>query len=251
MSTITSFSSYIPVVGSGSSAATLLISEEKEDFLNLLVAQLKYQDPLNPLEGTEFASQLAQFSSLEELKNLGSKLDNGLQADILLAQSINNTMASTLLGKEVRAIQDQLSFEGEGEEEIGFDLTGSASKVTVKIFDSNGNVIRTIEDENLTAGEHSIIWDGRDGRGNMTPAGDYSIQIKAVMSGAEVTVQPLISGRIEAVKFVDGNPVLVVNGREVSFGNVLEIIDPADADALVKEDESLLQRLVRTIGCLE
>ena len=77
--------------------------EQKADFLNLLVTELRHQDPLNPMDSQAFASQLAQFSTLEELQNIGVKLDNALESDMILSQSINNTMAATLIGRDRRA----------------------------------------------------------------------------------------------------------------------------------------------------
>ncbi|NIS39011.1 flagellar hook capping protein, partial [Candidatus Saccharibacteria bacterium] len=75
----------------------------KDDFLKMLVTQLNYQDPLNPMESTDFSAQLAQFSSLEQLSNIDETLQASLEANYLLATSINNTMAATIIGKQVRA----------------------------------------------------------------------------------------------------------------------------------------------------
>ena len=74
---------------------------DKQAFLNLLVTQLKYQDPLNPMENTEFVAQLAQFSSLEQLVNV----NDNLQADAVLSQSVNNSLIASLIGNEVKAPQ--------------------------------------------------------------------------------------------------------------------------------------------------
>ncbi|MGA9120044.1 MAG: flagellar hook capping FlgD N-terminal domain-containing protein, partial [Bacteroidota bacterium] len=75
----------------------------KDDFLKLLVTQLQNQDPLNPLQGTEFVAQLAQFSSLEQLTNINSSLEQNIQSNQLMTQSIGNSLAATLVGKDVRA----------------------------------------------------------------------------------------------------------------------------------------------------
>ena len=85
----------------------------KDDFLKLLVTQLSYQDPLNPLEASDFSAQLAQFSSVEQLFNIEETLRASLDANYLLATSINNTMAATVIGKEVRAVGDSIYFDGE------------------------------------------------------------------------------------------------------------------------------------------
>ena len=74
----------------------------KDDFLKLMIAQLKNQDPLNPMNGTEYAAQLAQFTSLEQLTNLNANVSKSIDTNYVLTQSINNTLAATLIGKEVK-----------------------------------------------------------------------------------------------------------------------------------------------------
>ena len=76
----------------------------KEDFLRLLVTQLRNQDPINPVKGEDFAAQLAQFSSVEQLQNINANLENNLEMDLLLNQALNNTLATTLIGNNVKAI---------------------------------------------------------------------------------------------------------------------------------------------------
>jgi len=218
----------INLVGSGESTASNQIGS-RDDFLRLLVAQMRFQDPLNPLEGSEFTAQLAQFSSLEQLQNIGSQLDQSVDADLLLARSINNTMAATLIGKSVRAADNQVAWQKDPVQ-IDFQLDSAAGGVVVEITTEQGEVVRTLTASNLQAGVNSIIWDGRDSRGNRAPEGNYRVRITATAPGSDqaVDVQPLVIGKVTGVKFIDGNPVLIVNGREIAFGSVLEILDPTD-----------------------
>lgn len=81
-----------------SARAQALKSLGKDDFLKLLVTQIRNQDPLKPMEGTEFTAQLAQFSSLEQLSNMSKGID-----DLLLFQgSLQNTLTTDLIGKQVK-----------------------------------------------------------------------------------------------------------------------------------------------------
>ena len=90
----------------------------KDDFLQLLITQLKNQDPLNPTDGTEFASQLAQFSSLEQLTNLNDAIQQNMNNSYYLTQSINNSLASNLVGKNVTVLSDSITNSGQGETEL-------------------------------------------------------------------------------------------------------------------------------------
>lgn len=85
----------------------------KDDFLRLLVTQLGNQDPLNPMDGQEFAAQLAQFSSVEQLLNISDVLAQNGEMNGLLAQSINSGVASGLIGKTVQASGNAISWDGE------------------------------------------------------------------------------------------------------------------------------------------
>ena len=99
----------------------------KEDFLKLLMTQLQYQDPLNPMDNQDFMAELAQFSSLEQLQNVNSNL----QANFLLTQSLNNSLATNLIGKRVIALGSQVYLGRDSGEEITFDLSAAAGSLTV------------------------------------------------------------------------------------------------------------------------
>ena len=202
---------------------------ERDVFLKLLVAQMRYQDPLNPLEGTEFSAQLAQFSSLEQLQNMSGLLENAIEADILLARSINNTLATTIVGKTVIALSDQVYWDGSNKTDIDFKLAGNAAQLEVEIVDAGGRVLRTLTDNDLKEGRGSISWDGCDQNGNELPQGMYYVRIKATSpTDTAVAAQALAVGRVDGVRFIDGNPVLIVGDREIPFGAVLEITDGDD-----------------------
>jgi len=229
----------LPVFGAQDAKLSAPV-DEKQDFLNLLVAQMKYQDPMNPLEGSEFAAQLAQFSSVEELRNIGSKMDSQAEANLLLAQSVNNTMATTLIGKSVRAADNMVVYNGDDNVDINYNLSGLASPVTISVVSEDGVTLRTLSIPNAGKGDNKAEWDGRDGRGNHVPPGNYYVEIEAKSpSGSSVQAMPLTFGRIGGVRFENGNPVLLLNGRTIPFGSVLEILDSADSGA-----SSLIGRLM-------
>ncbi len=196
----------------------------KAEFLNLLVAQLQNQDPFQPMEGNDFAAQLAQFSSLEELTSINASLKDGTNMDLMLTQAVNNTLAANFIGKEVTSLGDTISLVSGDHPSMNFLLNDFADKVTVKIYDEAGNVVRTIEASGLAAGKQSLEWDGLGNDGQELPGGNYRFSVEAEnVKGEQVQAQTLTKGIVSSVRYVDGRAVLIVNGKEINLSDVLEI----------------------------
>jgi flagellar basal-body rod modification protein FlgD len=197
----------------------------KDDFLKLLTVQMQNQDPLEPQDNTEMVAQLAQFSSLEQLENMNSNLASSLDLDLILTQVLNNTAAAGLIGKSVLADGNSINLESSGDgASVHFDLAANAATVTVSIYDSGGTLVRTIEETGVEAGRRSVDWDGKDSDGKSLSGGDYTFKVTATdANGNSIDVSPLVMGRVDVVKFVGGEAVLVLDGVEVSIADVLEI----------------------------
>ncbi|MEI7811822.1 MAG: flagellar hook capping FlgD N-terminal domain-containing protein [Ignavibacteria bacterium] len=196
----------------------------KDDFFKLMISQLKYQDPLNPTDSTQFSAQLAQFSSLEQLSNMSASLDKSITANYALTQSVNNTMSSTLIGKEIKLGGSDVSFNGESSIQLGYKLPSDAKSVTVKITDSNGSVIKTLDNSLISAGDHKLSWDFTDNNGNKVPYGQYQYAVEAVdNSGNNITTESFKMGTIDSVKFTSQGTKLVIGNSEYDLSNVLEI----------------------------
>ncbi|MBU2492265.1 MAG: flagellar hook capping protein [Bacteroidetes bacterium] len=198
----------------------------KEDFLNLMIAQLKYQDPLAPMEGTEFTAQLAQFSSLEQLSNMSSSLDQSILANLQLTQSVNNTMTAALIGKEAKLEGTALSNVGQGDIGLGYNLLADAHEVNVNIYDSMGTLVKVMENVDSSKGDHKLSWDFTDNKGEKLPSGDYSFEIVAKAStGDELFVTQYRVGEIGAVRYTENGAVLMVDGVQYNLSDVYEIIN--------------------------
>ena len=195
----------------------------KDEFLKLLVTQLSHQDPLKPMESHEFASQLAQFSSLEQLQNMNGTMEEGIMSDYMMTQSINNTLATTLIGKTAMASGNDITYSG-NPTQIQFKLGAPAETVTITIKDSTGNIVKTITETGFTEGINTIEWDGQNALGDNVTEGEYSYSVSAYDGNdTSVTATALIAGEIEGITFEEGGIVLMINGQTIGLNEVLEI----------------------------
>lgn len=196
----------------------------KDDFLSLLVAQMRHQDPLSPMEGADFAAQLAQFSSLEQLTNINTSLDQSLTANALLTSSINNALSATFIGKEVRALGDSFSFNGAGEVKLGYALASDAETVAVRVLDEAGNVVRTM-DGATASGQNSIQWDGKNDQGVTVGSGKYTFDVIAKdNAGTLLNNSTYVFGKVAGVRFKSDGTVFVIDGAEIPLANIVEIM---------------------------
>lgn len=193
----------------------------KEQFLMLLVAQIGHQDPLNPLDDKEFVAQLAQFSSLEQAVQMNERL-----AMLEVGQSAAlNTQVTGLIGKQVTATGDKLELGAPGEAApLALHLGAAASKVTAKIYDGSGKLVRTLELGSMGQGAQHATWDGRDDQGTPLPAGDYRVEYEASdLSGASVPVTAQVVGIVTGVSFDKGYPELLLGSERIRPADVTEI----------------------------
>lgn len=209
---------------SSSPDATKEMQMGRQEFLKLLLTQMKNQDPLNPMKGQEFATHLAQFSSVEQLMNINKTLTDREDTTQQLAKSLNNSTAAGLIGKTVRATGDTVQFSGQTDLDIPFTLDQQAEKVTVKITDETGKTVRTLEQNNVSSGDQTVSWDGRDDDGNQLPDGTYQISVEASdSSGDSVNATTYLQGPVERVRFGEDSIELMVNGRTIALDQVKSV----------------------------
>jgi flagellar basal-body rod modification protein FlgD len=192
----------------------------KEDFLKLLLAQLQHQDPLDPTDSVEFTAQLAQFSSLEQLGNVNTNLEK-LE---LYQASINNSQAVSFIGKEIVARGNSISVSGGDPVDLQFDLPSDAGTVTLSVYNASGELVRTYDASNLTAGLHSIKWDAKDLSGNQVPDGAYRFELMAEDNeGEPMAVTTFASGKVTGVTFSENTTYLITDERKIPVGEVIQV----------------------------
>jgi flagellar basal-body rod modification protein FlgD len=193
---------------------------DQDVFMSMLIEQLKSQDPLNPMDTAQMTSQLASLSSLQELKSVNANLET-LQ---LYESSLNNAQSVALIGKRVKAVGTSLAVPESGPVEVPFYLGQAAAKVTITISDENGKTVKVIELTDQAKGDHGQMWDGTDTTGQRVAPGSYKYAIKAAdADGGEIKVDTFIEGIVESIRFEGGIPILMINGHEVSLGDIYEI----------------------------
>jgi flagellar basal-body rod modification protein FlgD len=193
----------------------------KDDFLRLLIAQLQSQDPLNPLQSAEFTSQLAQFSSLEQLNNVNDRLVQ-LHEDQIDSMK---GLAVSMIGRSVKVPGTQFSLMEGKSDELVLELTNPAKTVRLDVYDDDGTIVDTVDLGPLNAGEHRLNWDGIGRDEKRLPNGRYSFQITALDLGAEEMkdVQTFIFGDVSGVSFNDDVPSVLMGYQSIALSKILQI----------------------------
>ena len=193
---------------------------DREAFLKLLVAQLKHQDPLEPMEDVEFIGQLTQFSNLEQVMKTNDKLD---QLSVATGAQVSS-QAVDMAGRTVVLPGDQLTLGEEGDVELKIEVPSTIVGGEVAISNENGSIIRRISINPSNAGRGTVVWDGRDQNGERMPPGDYNLRAVGVSpAGSELEMGVLAPAKVEAVVWQDGVPMLRLFNRLVPLSAVREV----------------------------
>lgn len=217
---VTPISPTVPSAESRQAEASAPGELGQEDFLTMLVAQLQNQDPLNPMEGTDFTAQLAQFNSLEQLMAVNDNL-KALQTS---QNSIYQSQAVTYIDKTVSAHDNAVAVRDGEAEDIHFELARDAVTVRVSVYDGLGGYVATIDAENMAAGEQSVSWDGENDSGVPVSDGLYRFEVAAIDAESNpVAAQPLVMATVTGVTYQDGAPVLIAGDRQIPLASVSRV----------------------------
>ncbi len=222
MTAISTITGYTSSGASTTSNASAQLDANMNTFMKLLVAQLQYQDPLDPVDTAEFTNQLVQYSSVEQEIQTNSKLDK------LIASNTNNLAAQAVsyIGKVTQVYGDVMPLE-DGKAMATYTLDTNVASSTIKVVDMNGKTVYTAE-AGTTAGTHEFIWDGKDNLGNQLEDGAYQIIVatSAAQGSEKANVTTTVFGKVTGIAN-DENEVFIGLGNSVTatLGDILTVRD--------------------------
>jgi flagellar basal-body rod modification protein FlgD len=210
--------------GSGTTSTSTAKSTTmgQDEFLKMFMAQMKNQDPLNPMQGSDMAAQLAQFSSVEQLTKVNTNLESMKSSQ----DESTRLDALNFIGKEIVASGNALSLEEGKVAEGRFDLSESA-QCSVLIKNSSGTTVGSFSLGTLGPGAHTFQWSGHDSSGNLLSPGTYNFQVMGKTSaGKIVSGDPRVSGKVTGVNLENGGVKLNIGEVPVGISEVMDIITP-------------------------
>lgn len=205
----------------------------KDDFLRIMITQMKHQDPTKPFEAEQFAAQLAQFASVEQLQNINQSITKMTQAN----QPLERMAMTNMIGKTVTVDRDRFPFTEGEKASLNYTLPKDASEVTIRVQNEAGETIFEKDIGEQKAGDGLFVWDGK--KTNTLPAktGSYMLRVEAKDgNGQSLPTDNRSQAKVVGVGFENGETILLVGNParpdKVNFKNVTKIEEAPPADLL-------------------
>jgi flagellar basal-body rod modification protein FlgD len=206
---------------STSQAATQQLSGNMNTFLTLLTTQLQNQDPLSPMDSTQFTQQLVEYSQVEQQINTNTNL----QSLISLQQSNASAAAVSYLGTNVTVTNGNAALTN-GTATWTYALGATAANTTLTVTNSSGQAVYS-GSGSTSAGSNNFTWNGQDNSGNQLPDGTYTLAVNATdASGATVTTAVASSGTVSEINLSGTTPQLVIGSMTVPLSQVAAVEMP-------------------------
>ncbi|MDX1519238.1 MAG: flagellar hook assembly protein FlgD [Gammaproteobacteria bacterium] len=193
----------------------------QNEFLDLMIAQLKHQDPLNPLESDQFLGQLAQFGTVNGITELQTSFGD-LAASLQSSQALQ---ASTLVGRNVLISGNVVRLSGDQPVDAAVELDASVDNLSVQILDPAGQLVRNMNFEQQASGVFNFQWDGRDSSGNAVPPGNYVIRAVGRTGEEEIAHSTLIQAKVDSVTLARGGQGPLLNLDNIGVVSLSEVIE--------------------------
>ena len=219
MTDVNALNGYVQT-GVTNNTASQNLSADMNTFLTLLTTQLKYQDPLDPMDTAEFTNQLVQYSSVEQAIQTNEKLDK------LLNMNVSNlgAQAVSYIGKVAQVLGNVMPLD-DGKAKATYTLDKNVVSTTIVVKDMNGSIIYS-EQGKVTSGTHEFTWDGKDANGNQLKDGAYKVEVSTKVASGETAANVVTSvfGKVTGVAS-DSSGVYVGLGDAVTaaLGDILTV----------------------------
>ena len=219
MTTTATTSSTLPTQDTTTLATVGKKTLDRDDFMTLFITQMQHQDPLEPMDSTDMASQLAQFSNMEATMKMSDNLEKLLGYQV----SQNNLQLLTLIGKEVQGAGNTMGVVAGAVSTTQYTLADAANSCRIEIYDSAGRMADTVELGYVASGIQDFTWDATTPSGTVVPDGQYTYKVVAVNAlGQKVDVDYRSTGKVTGVNF-DGGKAQVTVDKSVTM-NVADIL---------------------------
>lgn len=200
------------------------LAENFETFLALLTAQLKNQDPLSPVDSTQFTQQLVSMSGVEQ-----QLLTNTLLKELVGSGSGALGKGVDYIGKDLTAIWDTTRLK-DGKADWSYELNAPAQSVKLSVYDERGALVWAGEAAGRAQGQNAFSWNGKDLYGNQRESGVYKLKVEATGFGGEkIASQTMIEGRATAAEVYDGKAYLHVGSSFLPLDSVISVNGATDA----------------------
>jgi flagellar basal-body rod modification protein FlgD len=198
-----------------------------DTFLTLLTTQLKNQDPLSPMDSSQFTQQLVAFSQVEQQIKTNSQLTTMIQG-----QSASEAVSALpMIGRSIEYTGNQTALQN-GQAAFSYTLPTAAATASVLVQDAGGNTVfsQTVDP---SAGKHSLVWNGKTSAGVQMPDGGiYTIQVQAAdATNHPITATTTATGTVSGVSVVNNAATFDVAGVSVPMSNLLTIVGSSTTTA--------------------
>jgi flagellar basal-body rod modification protein FlgD len=187
------------------------------EFLELMIAQLKNQDPFKAMDPSQFLGQLAQFgtvSGIAEIKEAFGTLSDAMRSSQVLD-------GATMVGREVLVPSDEVMLQAEGSVRGAIDVPTGTNALQVNIRDASGTLVRRMTMP-TTSGLQEFSWDGVADNGTRAPAGEYTFEAVANVAGKSGSLEMLMAGRVNSVT-IDAATGLTLNTSNLGSRSLSDV----------------------------
>jgi len=208
---------------SKSTGASNKLAKDLDSFLLILTTQLKNQDPLSPMESTEFTNQLVQFANVEQSINQTKRLEDLIR--LQKATELNN--AVNYMGKTVKVDHNEFTHKAGNSQELEYTLPENAKLASIFVMNEAGKIVYS-GPVKTSKGTHNFIWDGKDGSGKPLPSGNYHFELRAATAENKAIekIKYAYSAVVDSVEFGEKSTTLKMGKISIDLGKVTEVKEP-------------------------